>query len=713
MSILSTIKSGFNGIFRPYQPPKPVYPAQPNGGGSWGNSQLPPMPRQPAARPAAPGLLPMSDGSRTSPGPQKQPPPTLNSVIKSQGFPVPSGQPVGSGAYHTPTLEELRAQNQARRPAAPAPAAPSSPAIPAVPGSYTAQLTTSDGQKINPATGGLVPGAAPGTLGGIDPSQAGIGNQDGNRPGAAGSIPTPPPPTLPTAPSYTPPTIPDQYGNDVSAAEKAYKESIGISPEEDAAQAEIDRIQEGTTLGLNKIRDQAIPMDFITGQGASLERRSLALQEPLDKKLARLQAKRTAALSASKFSLERADKRLDAATTSAQDLAKEQRTAQREQQKPTTLSPGETTGHYDANGTFVPGYTAPSTTKADHSPAYVEYLDAKNAGYKGTFEQYQVDDANRKAGANTGTRVLSANEAQALNVPFGTTAEQAYGKTPEKPLTESQGRDLTYANRGDEANGYINGLETQITSMNPIWFSTQAAIEPNAVGNAFVSPEIRQYRQAERNFLNAVLRRESGAVISPSEFKTGELQYFPRPGDDAKTLAQKKQNRETAIAAFRATASGQSANAAAGNAPHDELELNGVIYTNDGKGNYLPKGDGGAGKPAAAGPILQRVSIGGATIKVSKAIAQPLALAAAEFKRATGQDLKVVQSFRTRAQQEKLYRELKPKGARVAPPGKSFHETGMAIDVANWQAAEPYLRRHGLRNDLADDKNHFSIGETG
>ena len=70
------------------------------------------------------------------------------------------------------------------------------------------------------------------------------------------------------------------------------------------------------------------------------------------------------------------------------------------------------------------------------------------------------------------------------------------------------------------------------------------------------------------------------------------------------------------------------------------------------------------------------------------------------------------QSYRTGEQQAALYRDLSAKGARVAPPGKSFHEHGLAVDITNWQAAEKYLRKYGLANDLADDKGHFSWGET-
>lgn len=53
--------------------------------------------------------------------------------------------------------------------------------------------------------------------------------------------------------------------------------------------------------------------------------------------------------------------------------------------------------------------------------------------------------------------------------------------------------------------------------------------------------------QAERNFVNAVLRRESGSAISPSEFSSAEKQYFPRAGDPPEVLKQKAENRALAI----------------------------------------------------------------------------------------------------------------------------------------------------------------------
>ena len=55
---------------------------------------------------------------------------------------------------------------------------------------------------------------------------------------------------------------------------------------------------------------------------------------------------------------------------------------------------------------------------------------------------------------------------------------------------------------------------------------------------------------ARKNFVTAVLRKESGAAISPSEFYTESQKYFPQPGDEPAVIAQKRHARDTAIKAM-------------------------------------------------------------------------------------------------------------------------------------------------------------------
>ena len=107
------------------------------------------------------------------------------------------------------------------------------------------------------------------------------------------------------------------------------------------------------------------------------------------------------------------------------------------------------------------------------------------------------------------------------------------------------------------------------------------------------------------------------------------------------------------------------------------------------------------------------VNLGTREVKVDSSISNKLAMADADYFKATGNHIPVNQSYRTREQQAELYRKSQAGLiGRTAPPGKSFHETGKAIDVGDaWKDVAPYLSKYGFRNDLPDDRGHFSIGE--
>lgn len=115
--------------------------------------------------------------------------------------------------------------------------------------------------------------------------------------------------------------------------------------------------------------------------------------------------------------------------------------------------------------------------------------------------------------------------------------------------------------------------------------------------------------------------------------------------------------------------------------------------------------------PADSGDI-KPVTVGGKSVRVNAVMASKLQAADDAMFRATGQHISINQSFRTREEQAALYAKFKSgKGGRAAPPGSSFHERGLAVDVSNWQAAQPYLRAQGLLNSLPDDRGHYSLGE--
>lgn len=74
---------------------------------------------------------------------------------------------------------------------------------------------------------------------------------------------------------------------------------------------------------------------------------------------------------------------------------------------------------------------------------------------------------------------------------------------------------------------------------------------PN-VANVASGADRQRADQAEREFIAAILRYDSGAAIPPEEFVTTGQIYFPRPGDTPETLAQKAEARRVAIQGLKA-----------------------------------------------------------------------------------------------------------------------------------------------------------------
>ena len=115
------------------------------------------------------------------------------------------------------------------------------------------------------------------------------------------------------------------------------------------------------------------------------------------------------------------------------------------------------------------------------------------------------------------------------------------GKAPTPAQVESAG----YAERIKQANTIIDKNPDVFKKMNYVDF--QLAGSKSQLANSILTPEQRQVAQAMRNFITGKLRKESGASIQPSEFEDAQLQYFPALGDDATTLANKKQLRESVL----------------------------------------------------------------------------------------------------------------------------------------------------------------------
>lgn len=110
------------------------------------------------------------------------------------------------------------------------------------------------------------------------------------------------------------------------------------------------------------------------------------------------------------------------------------------------------------------------------------------------------------------------------------------------------------ANNADQIAGEIEDSGFDPASVVNVWY------KPNW-NNLVKDPKARQYISAKRNFLSAILRPESGAVIGEKELQDEDKKYFPTIGDDAQTVFQKRNTRLESIAGLKAMAGNEAYNA--------------------------------------------------------------------------------------------------------------------------------------------------------
>lgn len=170
-----------------------------------------------------------------------------------------------------------------------------------------------------------------------------------------------------------------------------------------------------------------------------------------------------------------------------------------------------------------------------------------------TFSTLSAEEV-AKAGLPPGSSVQRNNQTgqlQILNKPA--TAGTVIGYTAEgepitapgvKAMTEGQANAALYADRMRAANQVISSPESVAAQTN---LGERAKAAVPIAGNYIVSDAYQKADQAQRDFINATLRRESGAVISDQEFDNARKQYFPQPGDKPEVLKQKAENRRIAL----------------------------------------------------------------------------------------------------------------------------------------------------------------------
>lgn len=155
-----------------------------------------------------------------------------------------------------------------------------------------------------------------------------------------------------------------------------------------------------------------------------------------------------------------------------------------------------------------------------------------------TEEQYKAAVA-KELQANNGLNVTT-NPDGTVSVQQGGPA----GATMPK-LTEGQSKDVVYLTKGAGALPALDQFGDSLTSLP----ETVGGMAP-LVGNYAKSEGFQQAEQAGKEFLAAVLRKDTGAAVTKSEEDMYGAMYLPRPGDKPALLAQKKAARVRALKAI-------------------------------------------------------------------------------------------------------------------------------------------------------------------
>jgi hypothetical protein len=121
----------------------------------------------------------------------------------------------------------------------------------------------------------------------------------------------------------------------------------------------------------------------------------------------------------------------------------------------------------------------------------------------------------------------------------------------EKALTADQSNAAGFADRMDNAEKVLSNEKFAPFIMGKSGVLNEALGNVPMVGAKWQDAEFKQFQRAKKDFITAVLRKESGASIAASEFKSEDEKYFPQPWDDPQTIQDKADARKIAIASMR------------------------------------------------------------------------------------------------------------------------------------------------------------------
>lgn len=202
-----------------------------------------------------------------------------------------------------------------------------------------------------------------------------------------------------------------------------------------------------------------------------------------------------------------------------------------------------------AGGSLVNPQTGQQMYNSPSKPASAieEYNFAKQQGYGGTFQQYQLQM--KQAGA------------QQINLPAGYrwgasgTMEFIPGgpadPSKQKQATEGDKKNAVLYNSMTNAEDQIAKLENAPGGATDTGSIANQLAGSNAITRTMQSDSFRKYESAALRWSANLLYLKSGATATPEEVQSTRKQFFPQPGDGPEVKAQKEASRQQEIEAVR------------------------------------------------------------------------------------------------------------------------------------------------------------------
>ena len=141
---------------------------------------------------------------------------------------------------------------------------------------------------------------------------------------------------------------------------------------------------------------------------------------------------------------------------------------------------------------------------------------------------------------------LNKNKMSIRTTPDGG-FEFVQGESAGKPMTEAQSKNIGFYKRSQDALKLFDPVADSLVDS----FAALAEMDPTGVTRYLQSDEYQQAQVLGKDFLAPILRKDTGAAVTPSEWVFYKAIYIPEVGDNPAKLAEKKAARARAVEAMR------------------------------------------------------------------------------------------------------------------------------------------------------------------